>query len=218
MCFCTFKSPKPVPSSILMCLYTLKPLKFGPFQLKWPSLLSNKYTYIQPTQINTQLHQICIQTLQTLNAILTTFKYAFVHPQCFNLQISKSLDTNWCSKHAPMHLQHPKGSSKPYNRSRSAPQPTNNEISNSITCMNGPHNLLKYNKTRDQIAQRHVNNTWSEMVTSTPPLALYCIFPPWFIQCIWKISTPTSHKPYGFIQTLFILIPSIMTILWLRAA
>ena len=84
-------------------------------------------------------------------------------------------------------------------------------------------NILKHNRTRDQIAQanihtqRHVNNDWSEMITSTSCLALYCTFPPWFKQSIWNISTPTSHKPYGFIQTLFILIPLTITILWLWA-
>lgn len=39
---------------------------------------------------------------------------------------------------APPHMKHPKGSSKPCNQSRSTPQPINNQISDSITCMNGP--------------------------------------------------------------------------------
>ena len=59
------------------------------------------------------------------------------------------------------------------------------------------HNLLKHNKTRDHIAQadihtqRHMNNAWSEMVTLIPCLDLYCTFLPWFIQCMWNMSTPT---------------------------
>ena len=50
--------------------------------------------------------------------------------------------------------------------------------------------VLKHNRTRDQIAQantrthKHMNNVWSEMIIYTPCLALYCIFPPWFMQCI----------------------------------
>lgn len=64
--------------------------------------------------------------------------------------------------------------------------------------------MLKHNRTRDQSVQAnthtqiHMTNIWSEMVTLTPCLALYCIIFPWFIQCIWDISTPNSHKLYGY--------------------
>ena len=73
--------------------------------------------------------------------------------------------------------------------------------------------------SRDQIAQanthsqRHMNNVWREMVTLT--LALLCIA--FFFLGLWDISTPTSHKPYGFIETLSILIPLTITILRLQA-
>jgi len=79
--------------------------------------------------------------------------------------------------------------------------------------------LSKHNRTRYQAnthRQRHMNTAWSEMITCTPCMALYCTFPPQFIQCIWDISTPISHKPYGYIWTLFILIPLTITILWLQ--
>ena len=56
-----------------------------------------------------------------------------------------------------------------------------------------------------------MNNARSEMITFIPCLALYCKFPPWFIQCIWDISTPTFHKPHDFIQAVFILIPIIIS-------
>ena len=39
--------------------------------------------------------------------------------------------------------------------------------------------------------QRHMNNVQSEMVTLIPCLALYCTFPPCFIQCICVILTLT---------------------------
>ena len=56
--------------------------------------------------------------------------------------------------------------------------------------------ILKHNRTRDQIAQAnihtqlHMNNVWSEMVILTPCLP-FRIFTPWFIQCMWDISTLT---------------------------
>lgn len=60
--------------------------------------------------------------------------------------------------------------------------------------------LLKHNKSIDHIAQAnthtqtHRNNAKNEIVTSTVCLALYCIFPPRVIQCIWMCKNPFSYK------------------------
>ena len=79
------------------------------------------------------------------------------------------------------------------------------------------------NRSRDQIAQantytqRHMNDVRNKIVVPTPCLALNYTFPPQFIQWIWDIPTPISHKLYGLIQTLFFLITLIITIMRLRA-
>ena len=52
--------------------------------------------------------------------------------------------------------------------------------------------LLELNRTRDEIAranthtQRHMNNAWSEMVSSTPCLALYCYAEIGLLRCAPK--------------------------------
>ena len=72
--------------------------------------------------------------------------------------------------------------------------------------------VLELNKTRVEIAharihtQRHMNNAWSEMVFSTPCLALYCSLLPWLIQTIWDNSSPTTDQPCRLIITLLLLI------------
>ena len=73
--------------------------------------------------------------------------------------------------------------------------------------------VLKHNSTIDQSAranthtQRHVNNAWSEMTTSSPGLVLYCssLLGSYNEYEIYQLSF--FHKPYGFIQTLFTLKP-----------
>ena len=55
-------------------------------------------------------------------------------------------------------------------------------------------------------SRRDMNNAWSEMVSSTPCLALYCSFLPWFIQTIWDNSSPTMDQPCWLITTLFLLV------------
>ena len=60
------------------------------------------------------------------------------------------------------------------------------------------HNLLEVNRITDHIAQahtytqRHMNNAWSEMVSSTPCLVFYCSFSTWFIQIIWDNFSPST--------------------------
>ena len=124
---------------------------------------------------------------------LDTLKYAHVHStnsnqhlqpldvhlDTSNALISKSQSTNQCPKHAPTHLQH------------ITPQ----KIFKAL-------NPLKIHSLTNQQAntqpQRHLNNTWSEMVTPTPYLFFYYIFPLWSMQWIGDISIPT------FPQTIWI--------------
>ena len=77
--------------------------------------------------------------------------------------------------------------------------------------------LLEHNKLQIRLyKQIHTLECISTMLGvrwSPPLLALHYIFPSWFIQCIWDISTLTSHEPHGFIQTLFTHIPLTITIL-----
>ena len=57
--------------------------------------------------------------------------------------------------------------------------------------------ILEVNKNEDQIAQvytytqRHMNNVWSEVVSSTPYLVFYYSFSAWFIQTILDNSYAT---------------------------
>ena len=106
----------------LMCIVALNNMKLDPFQFKWfqnsqlwtfelkqpqimssysqmctftlKSLKSYSLQHTQPTQTTTQMHQICIQALQTGRSTL-------VHLQC-----SKPPSINWRPNRAPMHLQH----------------------------------------------------------------------------------------------------------------
>ena len=117
------------------------------------------------------------------------------------------MNTNWCSNYALIHLQHeaPQTLLQTLKVLKVHSLTTSNQISKLLNSREWAHNLLKHNRTRDQVQantqqQRQTNTAWSEMVTSTPGVALYCTFPSWFIQCIWDISIPTSHNPYGFIQ------------------
>src|SRR6202022_1990436 len=54
--------------------------------------------------------------------------------------------------------------------------------------------------------QGHMNNAWSEMVSSTPCLALYSSRSPWLLQTIWDNSAPTTDQPCRLITTLFLLV------------
>ena len=72
-----------------MYIISLNNPKSNPFELKGPSIHSNMYKCIQPTQMNTQLHRTCIQASKTLKSTLTTFKYALVYLQRSYLQTSK---------------------------------------------------------------------------------------------------------------------------------
>ena len=54
--------------------------------------------------------------------------------------------------------------------------------------------------------QRHMNNAWSEMVFSTPCLALYSSWSPWLVQTIWDNSSPTTDQPCRLITTLLFLV------------
>jgi hypothetical protein len=54
--------------------------------------------------------------------------------------------------------------------------------------------------------QRHMNNAWSEMVFSTPCLALYSSWSPWLVQTIWDTSSPTTDQPCRLITTLLLLV------------
>ena len=49
----------------------------------------NIHKCIQPTQINTPLHRICIKILQTLESILITSTCALVYLQCSEFPISE---------------------------------------------------------------------------------------------------------------------------------
>jgi hypothetical protein len=97
-----------------------------PFQLKWPSLLSNIYTYIQPTQL---IHNASNMLSSITNTYCDTYnlQICICTPTILlspNLQI---LNTKWCSKNmyqCTSNMKHPKGSSKPYNRLRSPNQLT----------------------------------------------------------------------------------------------
>ena len=55
------------------------------------TIYSIVHNYNQPTQINIQLHQMCIQALQTFKLTLTTSECALCTYNAPNLQISKSL-------------------------------------------------------------------------------------------------------------------------------
>ena len=54
---------------------------------------------------------------------------------------------------------------------------------------------MEVNRIGDEIAQAwthtegHMNNTWSELVSSTSCLALYCSFSTWFVQPLWDNSS-----------------------------
>jgi len=54
--------------------------------------------------------------------------------------------------------------------------------------------------------QRHMNNAWSEMVSSTPCLALYSSRSPRLLQTIWDNSAPTTDQPCRLITTLLLLV------------
>src|SRR6202022_716955 len=54
--------------------------------------------------------------------------------------------------------------------------------------------------------QRHMNNAWSEMVSSTPCLALYSSWSPRLLQTIWDNSAPTTDQPCRLITTLLLLV------------
>ena len=107
-----------------MYLCIVKSFKFAPLQLKYAfattnhsnqalfnfnvflhiqttCMTFNTLNYTEPIQINTQLHHICNQALETLKLTLTTSKCAFVDLQC-----SKPPNTNRYFKCAPMHLQY----------------------------------------------------------------------------------------------------------------
>ena len=71
------------------------------------------------------------------------------------------------------------------------------------------HELFRAN-TR---TERHMNNVSNEMTSSIFCHVLVYTFPPSFIQYTWNISTPTSHKAYGFFQTLFTFKPLTITFL-----
>ena len=81
------------------------------------------------------------------------------------------------------------------------------KMSNSRTCLSGP--IIYWSTLGLDIRlhkQIHIYKgiwtmLWSEMATFTHCLAIYCIFPPWFTQCIWISQLPLSHKPYEYIQT-----------------
>ena len=62
------------------------------------------HNHTQPTQINTQLYQICIQIFETFKLTLTTSKCTLVHLQCF--KVSKPQTTPDAPTHVPIHLQH----------------------------------------------------------------------------------------------------------------
>ena len=72
--------------------------------------------------------------------------------------------------------------------------------------------LLEINRTVYQIAQayihtqRHMKDVWSEMVSSTLCLALYCSFTTWFMQTIWNNSSSTTNQLCRLITTLFLLV------------
>src|ERR1700738_1618439 len=51
-----------------------------------------------------------------------------------------------------------------------------------------------------------MNNAWSEIVTSTPCLALYSPWSPRLLQTIWDNSTPTTDQPCRLITTLLLLV------------
>ena len=71
-------------------------------------------------------------------------------------------------------------------------------------------NLLELNRIRDKIAQarthtqRLMNATWSEMVSSTPCIALYCLCSPWLVQ--YGRNSPTIDQPCRLIITLLLLV------------
>ena len=79
-------------------------------------------------------------------------------------------------------------------------------IDSSGTCCS----LLKYNKARDRMhKQIHIHEGIWKLFGMRWSLQFFVIFyiPSqhlWFILSIWDISTPTFHKSYEIIQTLFI--------------
>src|ERR1700724_51177 len=54
--------------------------------------------------------------------------------------------------------------------------------------------------------QRHMNNAWSEIVSSIPCLALYSSWSPRLLQTIWDNSAPTTDQPCRLITTLLLLV------------
>ena len=53
--------------------------------------------------------------------------------------------------------------------------------------------------------QKHMNNVWNEMVSSTPCLDFFCSFSPWLIKTIWDNFSPALDQPCRLITTLFFL-------------
>src|ERR1700738_1542408 len=51
-----------------------------------------------------------------------------------------------------------------------------------------------------------MNNAWSEMVSSTPCLALYSSRSPRLLQTIWDNSAPITDQPCRLITTLLLLV------------
>lgn len=153
MCYLHLQIDQIIPSSILMCLCTLEALKLGHFQLKWPSLLSNIYTYIQPAQFTHNCikyaikhYKHIIRYLQPSNMRL----YTHIVPISKSPNLWTPTDVPKTCTNAPPTWNIPKA--PPNLQVLKISQPTNNQISNSMTCMNGPHNLLNHTNTRDQIA------------------------------------------------------------------
>ena len=66
------------------------------------------------------------------------------------------------------------------------------------------HNLLKHNRAKDQIAQtltytqRHMNNTWSDMITFAPCLSFYSNLPrPTFLCKCYDDQPDKESFPYS---------------------
>lgn len=216
-----------------MYLCTLNPFKSYSLQDKRDIASSNHLNQVLLNSnvfLHRQYNKISFKTLEyaqlhstnsNQNSITSNMYLSITNIECktYNLQmwiwtptmlkISK-VPTNVPNVHqCTSNTKHPKGSNH-HNHSRST------------TCMSGPitywstmqleiglHKCIhKYKCTRMIFEVR-----WS------PPLLALLSIPIqhlWFIQWIWDISTPTYHKPYGFIPTLFIYVPSIIKILWFR--
>ena len=182
---------------------------------------SNMHKCTQATQITTLLHQICIQALQTLISTFITSKFALGHLQCSDLQISKHQPMPWTCTNTPP----TQNTSKNLPSTKTSQDPLPNQLaSKSLTpelaCV-GPITYWISTEVEFKLHKQIHNHKgiwttlgvrWSLSSLTLPFIALFLFGP-----CNrYGISQfPLSHKPYGFIKTLFILIPLTFTILWL---